>query len=55
MDDVIVQVRLERLEVGSLPSPEELILQMPEDLLGRAVVDAAPEQGLWSQRVAGIG
>jgi len=40
MDDVRIKVRLERLEVGPSPASEELVLQMPEDLLGRAVVDA---------------
>ncbi len=40
MNDVRIQVRLERLEVGPSPASEELVLQMPEDLRGRAVVDA---------------
>ena len=42
MDDVGVEVRLEGLEVGPRPSPEELVLDVPEDLLGGAVVDAVP-------------
>ena len=40
MGDVRIQVRPERLEVGPLPPPEELVLQMAEHLLGGAVVDA---------------
>ena len=42
MGDVRVQVRLEGLEVGPLPPPEELVLDVPEDLLCGAVVDAVP-------------
>ena len=42
MGDVHVQVRLEGLEVGPLPPPEELVLDVPEDLLCGAVVDAVP-------------
>ena len=40
MDYVGVEVRLEGLEVGPLPSPEELVLQMAEHLLRGPVVDA---------------
>lgn len=42
MDDVRVQIRLERLEVGPLPSPEEFVFRVSEDLPDRAVVDAVP-------------
>ena len=45
MDDVGVEVRLEGLEVGPRPSPEELVLDVPEDLLGGAVVDAVRLRG----------
>lgn len=42
MDDIGVEVRLEGLEVGPCPSPEELVLDVAEHLLGGAVVDAVP-------------
>ena len=42
MDDVCVEVRLEGLEVGPCPSPEELVFQVAEHLLGGAVVEAVP-------------
>ena len=45
MGDVRVQVRLEGLEVGPCPSPEELVLHVAEDLLGGAVVDAVALSG----------
>lgn len=45
MGDVRVQVRLEGLEVGPCPSPEELVLHVTEDLLGGAVVDAVALSG----------
>ena len=45
MGDVRVQVRLGGLEVGPLPSPEELVLHVAEDLLGGAVVDAVALSG----------
>ncbi len=37
MDDIRVRVRLEGLEVRSLPPPEELVFQGAGDLLGRGV------------------
>ena len=40
MDHAGVGVGLEGLEVGPLPASEELVLQVPEDLLGRPVVQA---------------
>ena len=40
MADVGLEVALEALEVAPVASPEELVLQVAEDLLGRAVVDA---------------
>ena len=42
MDYVGVEVRLEGLEVGPAASPEELVFQVAEDLLGGAVVEAVP-------------
>ena len=45
MGDVGVQVRFEGLEVGPRPSPEELVLDVAEDLLGRPVVDAVALPG----------
>ena len=45
MGDVRVQVRLEGLEVGPCPSPEELVLHVAEDLPGGAVVDAVALSG----------
>lgn len=45
MGDVRVQVRLEGLEVGPCPSPEELVLRVAEDLPGGAVVDAVALSG----------
>ena len=41
MDHVGIEVRFEGLEVGPRPSPEELVLDVAEDLLRGAVVDAA--------------
>ena len=38
--DVRLERRLERFEVVPAPPPEELVLHVAEDLLGRAVVDA---------------
>ena len=40
MVDVGLEVALEPLERVPVPAPEELVLQMAEDLLGGAVVDA---------------
>lgn len=40
MDDVPIQIPFERVEVGPGPLPEELVLEMSEDLLRRAVVEA---------------
>ena len=40
MHHVRVKVRLEGIEVGPGPPSEELVLQMPEHLLRRAVVQA---------------
>ena len=40
MLDVRLEVALEALEVAPVASPEELVLDVPEDLFGRAVVDA---------------
>ena len=40
MDDVAVQRAFELLEGAPCPAPEELVLDMAEDLLRRAVVDA---------------
>ena len=45
MDYVGVEVRLEGLEVGPAASPEELVFQVAEDLLGGAVVDAVALPG----------
>ena len=39
--DIGLEVALEALEVAPVASPEELVLDVPEDLFGRAVVDAA--------------
>ena len=40
VDDVPIQIPFERVEVGPGPLPEELVLEMSEDLLRRAVVEA---------------
>ena len=40
MNDVRIQVNLERVEAGPPPAAEELILDVPEYLLGRPIVDA---------------
>lgn len=45
MDDVRVEVGLEGLEVAPVASAEELVLDVAEDLLGRAVVDAVSLAG----------
>ena len=45
MADVGLEVALEALEVAPVASPEELVLQVAEDLLGRAVVDAVALPG----------
>ena len=45
MGDVRVQIRLEGLEVGPCPSPEELVLHVAKDLLGGAVVNAVALSG----------
>ena len=45
MNHVVVEVRLERLEVWPCPSAEELVFDVAEDLLGGAVVDAVALPG----------
>ena len=45
VDDVRVQLLLERLEVGELPAPEELVLDVAEQLLRRPVVEAVALAG----------
>ena len=40
MDYVLLQIPLEVLEAVPLPSPVELVLDVPEELLGGGVVDA---------------
>ena len=45
MDHIGIEVGFEGLEVGPRPSPEELVLDVAEDLLRGAVVDAVALPG----------
>ena len=45
MDDVSLKLLLERFEVGELPTPEEFVFDVPEQLLRRPVVDAVALAG----------